>query len=171
MGLGWVQVLPVMMQLNLCKLLGDVSLDKLVPSHSPAVQHWVNAALFQLVGCHRPVVYDYGRSIQGACQCKPLLSAGAGRVSTVDVAYVARSGVAIAYPHTTTIADHIEIVPTPVQVHSERIIASVTWLQRKSKTAIPLYSNLERVVAIISTSHQPLAIACAMQVDKEVAHQ
>ena len=142
--------------------MGVATSDKLIPSHDSAMLQWVNATFFRLLGewCWS-ILY-----IQKAV-AKPPLSAG--RVFPLHVVLVVGLGGAIDLP-CTIIQDHLDEGPTLLQVRCECIIATISWRQLKMIFALHV-TNSEGVAVIIRSSHQGLAIGCAMQAAVDVAHQ
>ena len=124
--------------------MGSAIVDKLVPSHKLAI---LDATFSRLLG--------------------PYLSAG--RVLPLPVVLVVGSRGAIDCP-CTIIQDHLDGCPTLPQIRCECIIATISWRQPKIKCFALRSTNSKGVAVIIRSSHQGLAIGCAVQAAVDVAH-
>ena len=128
--------------------MGSAIVDKLVPSHKLAI---LDATFSRLLG-EWYILYP-----------------SAGWVLPLPVVLVVGSRGAIDC-RCTIIQDHLDEGPTLLQVRCECIIATISWRQLKIIFVALLSTNSKEVAVIIRSSHQGLAIGCAVQAAVDVAH-
>ena len=111
----------------------------------------------------RRMVLKYSVHSESGCLRWPISPPACGFGSWV--------GGAIDFP-CTIIQDHLDGCLTLPQLRCECIIATISWSMPLIKIIFALHAfNSKGVAVMIRSSHQGLAIACAMQAAVSVAHQ